>query len=52
LSLKPFSSVSDLGWLANFRADYFPFIRLVFLNGIEESLTLFEHQQLMRAAMI
>jgi hypothetical protein len=37
---------TNLCWLANFCADHLPLVRFVFLDGIEESLTLFEHQQL------
>jgi hypothetical protein len=38
--------MEDLCWLANFCADHLPLVRFIFLNGIEESLTLFEHQRL------
>jgi hypothetical protein len=42
----------DLCWFANFRPDCLPLVRFVFFDGVEESLTLFEHQQpnAMRAA--
>lgn len=45
------TATSYLSGLANLRPNHFPLIRLVFLNGVEESLTLTEHQQQMRDAL-
>ena len=42
---------ADLCWLANFCTNHLPLVRFVFLDGIEESLTLFEHQQLICDAL-
>lgn len=45
-----YRGLSNLCGLANFCTDDLPLIRLVILDGVEESLTLIEHQSLMSDA--